>query len=108
MRANKENDMKKGWFVGDFHPTCLATQNVEVAVKRYSAGDSEPKHHHRLATELTFVVSGQIEMNGIRFIEGDIITVEPNEAVEFKAVTDSINVVVKMPGAKDDKYLGEA
>lgn len=107
MKKHKEDKMKKGWFVGDFYPTCLTTQNVEVAVKRYSAGDSEPKHYHKVATELTFVVSGEIEMNGSRFVEGDIVTVEPWESVEFKAITDSINVVVKMPGAKDDKYLGE-
>lgn len=106
MRKDKEADMKKGWFVGDFNPSCLATQDVEVAVKRYSAGDSEPRHYHKLATELTFVVSGEIEMNGSRFVEGDIVTVEPWESVEFRAVTDSINVVVKIPGAKNDKYLG--
>lgn len=98
--------MIRGWFVGEFKPTCLATQDVEVAVKRYSAGDSEPRHHHKVATEITFVVSGEIEMNGTRYKEGDIVTVEPGESVEFRAISDSINVVVKVPGAKDDKYAG--
>ena len=36
---------------------------------------------------------------------GDIIVLEPGEATDFEAITDAINVVVKVPGALGDKYL---
>ena len=97
--------MVKGWFVGNFTPTLLQTNDVEVAVKHYKAGEREDWHFHKIATELTVVLSGEIEMNGTRYKEGDIIVMEPNEGTDFLAVTDAANVVVKIPGANNDKYL---
>ena len=47
-------------------------------------------------------------MNGIRYKAGDIIEIKPLEGTDFKAITDSQNVVIKIPGANNDKYLGEA
>ena len=37
--------------------------------------------------------------------EGDIIVAEPDDATDFTSLTDSMNVVVKIPGANNDKYL---
>jgi quercetin dioxygenase-like cupin family protein len=98
--------MFRGWFVGSFSPTVLDTGACEVACKRYRAGDREDRHYHKLATEVTLVVEGQIAMNGIQWHAGDIVVVEPNEAIEFEAVEDAITVVVKVPGAANDKYPG--
>jgi quercetin dioxygenase-like cupin family protein len=39
---------------------------------------------------------------------GDIIVLEPGEATSFEALTDAVNVVVKTPSAKGDKYDGAA
>lgn len=99
--------MTKGWFVGDFSPHVLKTDAVEVAVKRYKAGDYEDWHYHKVATEVTVVVSGEVEMAGRRFKAGDIIVMEPGESTDFRAITDAVNAVVKLPGAKDDKYPGK-
>jgi len=99
-------DMFKGWFVGDFDPTLVRTQACEVAVKKYQAGDAEALHHHKVATEVTLVLSGRVRMCGREWGEGDIIVLEPGEATDFVALTDAVNVVVKTPGAKNDKYLG--
>jgi quercetin dioxygenase-like cupin family protein len=98
--------MFRGWFVGSFSPTALDTGACEVACKRYRAGEREDRHYHKLATEVTLVVEGRIAMNGIQWQPGDIVVVDPNEAVEFEAVDDAITVVVKVPGASNDKYLG--
>lgn len=107
MRVEKLDKMIKGWFVGDFEPTILKTDAVEVAVKKYKAGDYESAHYHKIATEITVIVSGEVEMNGIRYAEGDIIVIEPNEATDFRAITDVVTTVVKYPGANNDKYLVE-
>jgi len=105
MKTAKLNDMKKGWFIGNFDPSLYKTNNVEVAVKNYKAGDKEAKHFHKIATEFTVVLSGKIKMNGIIYQEGDIIIEEPGDATDFEALTDASNVVVKIPGANNDKYL---
>lgn len=107
MKVAKLEDMVKGWFVGNFDPTIIKTNDVEVAVKEYKKGDYEEKHYHKIATEITVIVSGRVKMNGIEYSKGDIIVIEPNEATDFEALEDTINAVVKFPGASDDKYLGE-
>jgi quercetin dioxygenase-like cupin family protein len=38
---------------------------------------------------------------------GDIVVIEPGEVSSFTALTDATLVVVKVPGAKDDKYLAD-
>ena len=106
MNAFKLEDMVKGWFVGAFAPTALQTDACEVAVKHYKAGDHEATHHHRIATEITVVVSGEVRMCGRVWKAGDIIVIAPGEATDFEALTDATNVVVKLPGALEDKYPG--
>lgn len=108
MKIAKLEDMVKGWFVGNFNPSLLKTNEVEVAVKRYKKGDYEAKHYHKIATEITVIISGRVKMNGIEYKAGDIVTMEPNEATDFEALeNDTVNVVVKLPGANNDKYDGE-
>lgn len=99
-------DMVKGWFVGSFSPTAHATTACEVAVKNYRKGDREETHYHKLATEITVVISGQVRMLGRLWSSGDIIVLDPYTATDFEALTDSSSVVVKLPGASNDKYLG--
>ena len=105
MKISQINKITKGWFVGNFEPTLYKTNDVEVAVKEYKAGDFEGKHFHKIATEITVVISGVVLMNGIEYKAGDIIIIEPNEVADFKALTNSKNVVVKLPGANNDKYI---
>jgi len=105
MKTARIDDMSRGWFIGDFAPTLLATQAVEVAIKRYRAGEYEAAHYHKIATEFTVVTAGEIEMNGRRFRDGDIVVIAPGEATDFRALTDVTTTVVKVPGARDDKYL---
>lgn len=107
MRTALLGEMVKGWFVGDFDPVVLKTSDVEVAVKRYQAGDQEGCHYHKVATEITVFVSGEAEMVGKHWKGGDIVVLEPGEASSFRALTDVVSVVVKFPGAKDDKYWGK-
>ena len=105
MRAARLENMVKGWFVGNFEPSLIKTNDVEVAVKVYHKGDWEEPHYHKIATELTVVVQGKIKMFDRIFSANDIIVVEPGECTVFEALEDTINVVVKYPGANHYKYL---
>lgn len=105
MEVRKLKDMVRGWFVGNFEPSCFSTEAVEVAVKKYKAGDKEAAHYHKIATEITEIISGRVRMNETELVPGDIAVVYPGEIVEFEALEDSSNVVVKVPGALNDKYL---
>ena len=85
----------------------LRSQVCEVAVKSYNAGDCEALHHHRIATEITVVISGEVEMRGRQWEAGDIIVLEPGDASDFRACTPAVCVVVKTPSVIGDKYTGE-
>lgn len=105
MKTAKLHEMTRGWFIGDFHPSLLKTQDVEVAVKYYQEGDYEDTHFHKIATEYTVIISGKVKMNGIEYSAGDIIIMEPGDITDFKCLeNETVNVVVKIPGAKNDKY----
>lgn len=107
MKISKLGDMEKGWFIGNFEPSLFKTNDCEVAVKSYHKGDYEEKHYHKIATEFTVVVKGRVRMFDREFGEGDIVVVEPGDATDFTALTDAMNVVIKIPGANNDKYLCE-
>ena len=96
--------MIKGWFIGNFEPTIFSTNDVEVGIKRYKKGNFEKKHLHKIATEFTVIISGMVEMNGIIYRENDIVKIQPGVSTDFLALENTTTVVVKLPGANNDKY----
>lgn len=107
VKNYKLDEMIRGWFVGNFDPSVFKTNDVEVGVKEYKKGDTEEKHHHKIATEITVIISGKVRMNDKIYSKGDIVMIYPGEATDFEALEDTTNVVVKLPGVNNDKYLGE-
>lgn len=108
MRIAKLGGMVRGWFVGGFEPTLFHTTDVEVAVQRHAGGTVEAAHFHKVATEITVVVSGLAEVNGQRVGPDDAVILEPGEMSSFRAIEDTVTVVVKIPGALNDKFLADA
>lgn len=106
MKVANLKNMKKGWFIGNFEPSLFKTNDCEIAVKEYKKGDYEQKHYHKIATEYTVVISGKVKMNGVEYSAGDIVIMEPNEETDFECLEDGTkNVVVKIPGANNDKFV---
>jgi quercetin dioxygenase-like cupin family protein len=106
IKNNLENFIK-GWFIGNFEPTLLSTQDFEIAIKKYKKGDYEESHFHKISTEYTIIVKGKVKMNGIIYKTDDIITIQPNEKTDFECLTNVITCVIKIPSSKNDKYLSE-
>ena len=105
MKSFKLANMKNGWFIGNFSPSLMKTNDCEVAVKTYKKGDYDVPHYHKIATEYTVIISGKVKMNDRIFNVGDIVVEEPGDITDFEALTDAVNVVVKIPGVNNDKYL---
>lgn len=59
-----------------------------------------PNHYHKVAKELNLIVSGQTLINGVEFVAGDIVEIEPGEYLE-----DTCTVSIKVPGVLGDKCL---
>ena len=108
MKIHKINEFTRGWFVGNFEPSLIKTNDVEVALQNIKKGTIEKKHFHKIAKELTLIISGKaIVFDNIVVSSGDIVEIEPGEATAFEAIEDCTNLVVKYPGATNDKYIME-
>lgn len=105
MKITNIENFIRGWVVGNFEPTLYKTEEVEVAYKQYKTGDREDKHYHKIATEISIVTKGIIKMNGKEYHKGDIIVMEPNDIADFSVIEDAENIVIKIPGASNDKYI---
>lgn len=105
MKKDQISNFIGGWFIGNFEPSLLKTNDVEVAVKHYKPGDYDQEHYHKIATEYTIIIKGKVKMLGIEYSEGDVLTILPMESTDFLALTETTTVVVKIPGASDDKYV---
>jgi anti-sigma factor ChrR (cupin superfamily) len=108
VKVGNLHEMVKGWFVGNFNPTAYRTDTCEVAIKSYSKGEHDPLHHHKVATEITVIQQGRVRMSGKEYVTGDILVIEPGTATDFEVLEDTVTVVVKVPGAQNDKYMGPA
>jgi len=104
MKSERLENMVKGWFVGAFSPTVFNTDACEVAVKVYREGESESAHYHKIATEITVIISGEVQMCGKIWGAGDIVMLSPGEITSFLCLKNAITVCVKLPGALHDKY----
>lgn len=104
MDLSKLDDYFKGWVIGNFNPTLHATDQFEVAVKKYLTGEYEKRHYHKVAHEWTIIVTGKVEMNGESYASGDIVHILPNESTDFLVIEDTTTVVIKMPSVPDDKF----
>lgn len=105
MKLARLDEMVRGWFVGGFQPAAYSTEACEVAVRHYTASDKEALHRHMVATEITVILSGRVRMMDRECCAGDIVVLSPGEATDFEAITDCATVVVKVPGALNDKHL---
>lgn len=105
MKTANLKEMKLGWFIGNFSPSIATSNDFEVCLKRYKAGETEPRHYQKFATEITLVVEGSVRMNELTLHPDDILLLEPNEAYDFEAITNCVVVAVKFPSLPNDKVL---
>lgn len=99
------SEFKGGWLVGHFEPALIASDDIEVAVKCYQAGDLEQSHHHKVATEYTVIASGRVRMNDHEYGAGEIIRIEPGHSTDFEALENTVTVVLKTPSVPNDKFI---
>lgn len=107
MNVSRVEDFVGGWFLGNFTPTLEANPHVEVCLKRYPKGTTEPVHYQLVATEYTLVISGRCRIGELELGPDDILTIPPGAAAGFEALTDVILVAVKTPSLPDDKVVGQ-
>ncbi|CAB4129323.1 hypothetical protein UFOVP112_421 [uncultured Caudovirales phage] len=94
----------RGWFIGAFDRAVWKTDQFEVAYMFNPKGDISPKHLHKVAKELSLIVSGHVIANGEHFTAGEIFEVMPGEELYCEYLEDTVTVCVKTPSILNDKY----
>lgn len=107
MKTHNINDMVKGWFVGDFEPSVLKTNNFEVGHHKHKKGEPTQNHYHKQSTEINVIISGKMMVNGKELSKGDIFTFEPYEVAEAEFLEDTELIVVRNASVTDDKFNAE-
>jgi quercetin dioxygenase-like cupin family protein len=105
MELYKLEDMKGGWFVGDFKPCAFPTKDFEVCYKTHAKGEKWEKHFHAIATEINLLAKGKMIIQGKEINAGDIFILKPNEIADPVFLEDCEVVVIKTPSITNDKYV---
>lgn len=105
MKTDKLDNYTRGWLVGNYTPS-LYNKNYELGFKYYNKGDYEKSHNHLLSDEVTVILFGEVEMNNVSYIKGDIVVQEKGEFTDFRCISDMAIVGVYRPDGSfpNDKY----
>lgn len=105
MKASKIEDMVNGWIVGNFDPSVYKTDRFEVGFHKYKKGAPTQNHYHKLSTEINVVIRGDVQINDVRYKDGDIFILEPYMVSESKFLKDTELIVIRTSSNTSDKYI---
>lgn len=96
---------KNGWFVGNFEPSVLKSEAVEVAFHEYPAGHKGDGHYHNIATEINLIIEGKVGFpSSVILSAGAIWIVKPGEISDAIFLEDTKLIVIKAPSVPGDKH----
>ena len=101
MKVFKLDDMVRGWFVGNFDPTCHKTSEFEVNFRTHVAGEYWELHYHTDSIEVNLVTSGKMSFNGTILEAGTIFIVESWQISDPIFLEDTSVVCIRIPSRND-------
>ena len=107
MEVRRIENMKGGWYIGNFDPSVLLTPDFEVGYKFHPKGEQWDTHYHKKGIEITYLIRGKMQIQGRELTSGDIFTIFPYEVADPIFLEDCEVVIVKTPSVVGDKYTVE-
>lgn len=101
MKIRHINEMKGGWFVGNFEPTAYKTEQFEVSYKLHPKGQEWDIHYHTDVTEINYLIKGRMILQNKELQTGDIFILEPFEIADPNFLEDTEIICVKTPSIND-------
>jgi len=96
--------MYRGWFIGDFEPSVLRTEDFEVGVVKHKKGEEWKAHLHKRSTEYNLLLDGEMTIQKTKIKAGDIFIIEKKEIADPVFEKDCRVLVVRVPSLPKDKY----
>ena len=103
MIKHNLSEFWRGWFIGNFDPAILKTDQFEVGLLTHTKGEKWPKHYHALHTEYNLLVKGKMNICGETINEGEIFILNPMEVADPEFLEDCLVLCIKQPRAPGDK-----
>lgn len=104
MKKHNLNEFWRGWFIGNFEPAVLKTEQFEVAVLTHTKDEKWPAHYHKVGTEYNVLLQGKMIVNGQEILPWEVFIFEPGEIADPKFLEDCKVLCVKVPSVPGDKY----
>ena len=105
MTIQKLSDMTRGWFIGNFDPSVIKTEQFEVGSSVHPKGQKWDVHYHKVATEITYLISGRMRIQDKEIVAGDLFVIPPYEIADPEFLEDCHVLIVKIPSVIGDKYV---
>jgi hypothetical protein len=105
MEKNRIENFVGGWLIGNFNPSIQRSTELEIGVKFFKAGDTEPSHMQRVATEITILGAGHVRIGSEFLNPGDVLIIPPLEFADFEAFEGGVLTCIKFPSLPNDKVL---
>lgn len=105
MRVSNLADYWRGWFLGNFEPTVLKTEQFEVGILTHNKGEQWPAHIHQKSTEYNVLLEGKMRVNGRIINKNDVFIIEKNEIAQPIFDEDCRILVIKVPSIPNDKII---
>ena len=94
----------RGWFIGDFEGSVWPNKDFEICYQKNSRGQTA-SHIHKIAHEITLVISGRQLCNGKLFGPGEICVLEPGDISQIEYLEETEVVTIKVPSVPSDKHF---
>ena len=104
MILDRIENMKGGWFIGNFEPTAYKTDVVEVSYKFHKKGEIYDVHYQTKIMEINLLTHGKMIIQDKELNAGDIFIIPPYEIADPIFLEDCSVLVVKVPSIIGDKY----
>lgn len=104
MNTSKITDYVRGWFIGNFKPSVLKTDQFEVGLLTHKKGEYWAPHYHKESVEYNVLVSGKMTIQGKELNSGDVFVFDKGEIADPVFVEECTIVCVKVPSIPSDKF----
>ena len=103
MDIFKLNNMKQGWYVGNFEPSAFKTKLFEACYRIHPKGEVWDTHYHAHATEINLLIKGKMMIQNKILESGDVFILNPYEIADPQFLEDCEVVCIKTPCVIGDK-----
>lgn len=105
MTIYKLKSFYRGWFIGNFAPSVLKTEDFEVGILEHKKGEEWPAHFHEKSLEINYLIEGKMKIQNKLLVAGDIFVLNKYEIADPEFIEDCKLVVIKTPSVPGDKVL---